>query len=61
MTENVEIARLWHKFHNLSEDNKDLILVIANAIGYSTHKILLIPEKSNDMGKKREKKEKKHK
>jgi len=32
MTENAKIARLWQEFHHLSEKNKDLVLVVTEAI-----------------------------
>ena len=33
MMENVRIARLWQEFHHLSEDDKDLVLAIAETVG----------------------------
>jgi len=35
MTEEAGIAKLWQGFHQLSENNKDLVLTITKAIGHS--------------------------
>jgi hypothetical protein len=32
MTENAKIARLWSNFHHLPEDDKDLVVKIAEAV-----------------------------
>ena len=34
MTEAAGIARLWQKFHHLSEDDKEMILTVTEAVGY---------------------------
>ena len=35
MMENARTARLWQAFHHLSEDDKDLILMLTKAAGQS--------------------------
>jgi hypothetical protein len=32
MTENAKIARLWSGFHHLAEDDKDLVVKVAEAV-----------------------------
>ena len=46
MTENAGIARLWQGFHHLSENDKDLVLVLAEAAGHSMQNPRAIPEQS---------------
>ena len=44
MTEGAGIARLWQGFHHLSEHDKDLVLTIAEAVGYSEQGVQTAPE-----------------
>jgi hypothetical protein len=49
MTENAGIARLWQGFHHLSENDKDLVLTLAEAAGYSMQDTRAIPEQSGGL------------
>ena len=44
--ENAGIARLWQGFHHLSENDKDLVLTLAEAVGHSMRDTRAIPEQS---------------
>jgi hypothetical protein len=46
MTENAGIAKLWQGFHHLSENDKDLVLTLAEAAGHSMRDTRTIPEQS---------------
>ena len=46
MTENAKIARLWQGFHHLSENNKDLVLTVAEAVGCLEQDTQTVPEQS---------------
>ena len=46
MTENAGIARLWQGFHHLSENDKDLVLAVAETVGRLTQDTQAMPEQS---------------
>ena len=46
MTENAKIARLWQGFHHLSENNKDLVLTFAEAVGCLEKDPQTVPEQT---------------
>ena len=46
MMENAKIARLWQGFHHLSEDDKDLVLTLTEAVKYSERQIQTVSEQA---------------
>jgi len=46
MTENAGIAKLWQGFHHLTENDRDLVLAIAETVRYSTQNTQVIPEQT---------------
>jgi len=46
MTENAGIARLWQGYHHLSEDNKDLVLALAETVQHMARNTQAVPEES---------------
>jgi len=46
MTENAGIARLWQGFHHLSENDKDLVLAVADTVGCLEQNTQAMPKQS---------------
>jgi hypothetical protein len=49
ITESAKIAKLWQGFHHLSENNKDLLLAVAEAVMYSTRNVPAKPEHTENI------------
>ena len=58
MMENARTARLWQAFHHLSEDDKDLVLTLTEAVGCSERNTQAEPEYAgcfcNDVSQEKE-------